>query len=237
MRHGEDVDRLTVLIVDDDPNNLKVAVDALDSYGFKVLIARTGERGIERAERLTPDLILLDVGLPGVDGYEVCRRLATNERTRSIPVIFMTAHANEDDKIRGFDVGAVDYLTKPVSERELLARLRIQLQVKSLRAQVEAQRRTIGALSRRINELAPPQAVGPVAAPEPERADPFAPLSPRERQVARLLVAGRANKEIAFELSLSQTTISTHRARILDKLGLAGLTDLIKLALGRGVEA
>jgi len=235
--------KLSVLIIDDDPNNLKVVVDTLIAYGFRVLVARTGERGLQRAERLSPDLILLDVNLPGIDGFEVCRRLRTNELTRRSPVIFMTAHAGEDDKIRGFDVGAVDYVTKPVSERELLARLRTQIEVRDLSEEIESQRRLIADQAEQIAELrarlraqsdAPSDA--PSETPRLPRVNPFEGLSKRQRQVVALLVAGRANKEIAYELSLSQTTVSTHRARILDRLGIEGLSELVKLALEHGLE-
>lgn len=240
--HG-DAPKRSILIVDDDPNNLELVVDTLDAYGFRVLIARSGERGLERARRLGPELVLLDIGLPGIDGYEVCRRLSTNETTRGIPVIFMTGRAELDDKVRGFDVGAVDYVTKPVSERELLARVRAHLEIRGMRTKLERQAQTIRAQAERIRQLerlVPPGAAAPVTATATglvEAKSPFARLSKREREVMQLLIAGSSNKEIAYQLSVSQTTVSTHRSRILHKLGLDSLPELIKLALEHGVDA
>ena len=223
-----------LLIIDDDPNNLQLVVETLDAYGFEVLMARTGERGVERAERTSPDLILLDVSLPGIDGYETCRRLATNAITRAIPVIFMSGRSGTDDKVRGFDVGGVDYVTKPIRERELIARVRTHLQLRALHERVEQQERLIEELRAHIEALTQPRRAG--AGARPSREDPFAALSKRELEVTRMLLAGRSNKEIAYELSVSQTTISTHRSRVLDKLGLESLPGLIKLALDHGLE-
>ncbi len=103
----------TILIVDDNPTHLDVVVDCLSDVGFHVLVARDGKTGLEQAERTIPDLILLDIMLPGMDGLEVCRRLKTNEKTRKIMVVFMTALNETQEKIHGFSLGAVDYITKP----------------------------------------------------------------------------------------------------------------------------
>ncbi len=252
MNSGEQR-KQSVLVIDDDPNNLQAVLDVLDAYGFEVAIARTGERGVERAQRLQPDLVLLDVVLPGIDGYEVCRRLTSHPQTSSVPVIFMSALLTEDDRVRGFDVGAVDFVSKPVGERELLARARTHLQLSALRAQVQRleqawahelahrettehelldMRETIARQSRRISELES-------AAPNNDnnQTQVFASLSARELQVTRMLVAGMPNKAIAFELSLSQTTVSTHRNRVMDKLGVQSLSELIKLAIRAGITS
>ncbi len=243
----------SILVIDDDPNNLEAVLAVLDAYGFEAAIARTGERGLERARRLQPDLVLLDIVLPGIDGYEVCRRLTSHALTRPTPVIFMSALLTEDDKVRGFDVGAVDYVTKPVGERELLARVRAHLQIRSLRAQLEQARahqqahreaterelaglrQTIEAQGERIRDLEDRLHSGSPRTVDEDTADPFASLSKRELQVTRMLVAGKSNKEIAYELSLSQTTISTHRTRVMEKLEVQSLPDLIKMALRAGV--
>ncbi|MDM8527558.1 hybrid sensor histidine kinase/response regulator [Anaerolineales bacterium HSG24] len=131
----------TILIVDDNPTNLGVLADYLEDYGFDILTAMDGEDSLNTVFKIKPDIILLDVMMPGIDGFEVCRRLKAAEATRDIPVIFMTALAGEDDKIKGFDVGAVDYVTKPIQQREVLARvithLHIQAQTKQLQQQAE----------------------------------------------------------------------------------------------------
>jgi diguanylate cyclase (GGDEF)-like protein/PAS domain S-box-containing protein len=132
-------DARTILIVDDVPANLAVAVNYLEANQFQVMVAQDGEEGIERAKLVHPDLILLDVMMPGFDGFETCRRLKTDEKTRDIPVIFMTALADTSDKIAGFAVGAVDYISKPFQIEELLVRIKTHLALRSALRQVETQ--------------------------------------------------------------------------------------------------
>ncbi|MBN1888671.1 MAG: response regulator, partial [Thermoflexales bacterium] len=133
----------TILVVDDNVTNLKVVVNYLKDFAFKVLIASNGPRAISLATeyRPRPDLILLDVMMPDMDGFEVCQRLKQDKATAEIPIIFLTALASEDDKVKGFEAGAVDYVTKPVQQRELLARvtthLRIQAQARQLQERAE----------------------------------------------------------------------------------------------------
>lgn len=122
----------TILIVDDIPANLGILFEFLDRAGFEVLVAQDGESGLDKALYSQPDIILLDVLMPDLDGYEVCRRLKSNEATRSIPVIFMTALTGTEDKVQGFEVGAVDYVTKPFQRDELLARLVTHLRLRDL---------------------------------------------------------------------------------------------------------
>jgi len=119
-------DKGVILIVDDTPTNLEVLLDFLEDSGFKVLVAEDGESAIEGAEYSPPDLILLDVIMPGIDGFETCRRLKTNQATQDIPVIFMTALTETVDKVRGLSLGAVDYITKPLQHEEVLARINLR---------------------------------------------------------------------------------------------------------------
>jgi CheY-like chemotaxis protein len=107
------VNSSTVLIVDDTPGNLGMAVTLLEGRGYRVAIAQDGEEGLQRAKLLRPDLILLDVMMPGADGFEICTRLKALDETHNIPVIFMTALASTEDKVKGFAAGGVDYVTKP----------------------------------------------------------------------------------------------------------------------------
>jgi two-component system, NtrC family, sensor kinase len=108
----------TILVVDDNPTNLGVIVNYLEDCGFRLLVARDGETGLKSAQNAKPDLILLDVMMPGINGFETCRRLKEDETIADIPVIFMTALAETEDKIRGFQVGGVDYVTKPIQQEE-----------------------------------------------------------------------------------------------------------------------
>src|SRR5689334_24057234 len=105
----------SILIVDDTPLNLGVVVDYLESYGFGIRIARSGETAIKRVRYAPPDIILLDILMPGLDGFETCRRLKTIQAAREIPIIFMTSLTNVEDKVKGFEAGAVDYVTKPLN--------------------------------------------------------------------------------------------------------------------------
>lgn len=122
----------SILIVDDTPVNLAVLVDYLETYGFNIRIARTGEMALQRVAYDAPDLILLDVLLPGIDGFETCRRLKALPATAEIPIIFMTSLASAEDKITGFEVGAVDYVTKPLQQAEVLARITTHLRLRRL---------------------------------------------------------------------------------------------------------
>ncbi|MEG3877082.1 response regulator [Microcoleus sp. herbarium7] len=128
-----------ILIVDDTPTNLDVISEALSDAGYTVAIATSGERALKQLERRSPDLILLDVMMPGIDGFETCARLKANPNTCDIPVIFMTALSDADSKIKGFEVGAVDYITKPFQEREVLARVKTHLQLSLLTHNLEQQ--------------------------------------------------------------------------------------------------
>ncbi len=126
-----------ILIVDDNPANVNVILDYLTEYGYQIMVARTGEAGLELARQDRPDLILLDVVLPGADGFEVCRRLKADGRTRQIPVILMTILTSVEDKLKGFQAGVVDYITKPFQAEEVLARVRIHIQLRELTEHLE----------------------------------------------------------------------------------------------------
>lgn len=121
-----------LLVVDDSPTNIEVLFEFLNQSGFTILVARDGESALQQVERRLPDLILLDVMLPKLDGFAICQRLKSNETTRDIPVLFMTALANPVDRIKGLNLGAVDYITKPFQQEEILARVRIHLKLHNL---------------------------------------------------------------------------------------------------------
>ena len=113
-----------ILIVEDEPNQVELIEFNLNSEGYEVVVARDGEEALNLAEEENPDLILLDWMLPKVSGIEVCRQLRRSKMTREIPIVMLTARSEESDKIRGLDIGADDYITKPYSIKELLARVR-----------------------------------------------------------------------------------------------------------------
>ena len=122
----------TILIVDDNPINMKLAISVLEKYNFNVLVSLNGKNCLKQAIENNPDIILLDVLMPGIDGFETCKLLKSNPETRDIPVIFMTALSDTKDKITGFEVGAVDYVTKPIKIDEVLARVKVHIQLRKL---------------------------------------------------------------------------------------------------------
>lgn len=132
-----DLERGVVLIVDDTATNLEVLSDTLAAAHFTVAIALDGESALEQTQYKPPDLILLDVLMPGIDGFETCRRLKADPRTRDIPVIFMTAVSETDNKIKGLSLGAVDYITKPFQREEVLARVKVHLKLYRLTRTLE----------------------------------------------------------------------------------------------------
>lgn len=144
-----------ILIVDDEPFNIKVLADLLKD-DYKTLIAKDGEQALKRAQSENqPDLILLDVMMPGIDGYEVCRRLKNNPDTRDIPVIFVTAMGGDEDEEKGLALGAVDYITKPLRPPIALARVRSHLQLKEAQDSLQNQNALLEVRVReRTHELA-----------------------------------------------------------------------------------
>lgn len=129
----------TILVVDDTPTNLEVLFDFLSNAGFRVLFAEDGESALDKAHYATPNLILLDILMPGIDGFETCRRLKESESTKSIPVIFLTALTDTVDKVKGFSLGAVDFITKPLQYEEVLARVETHLRIQALTRQLQEQ--------------------------------------------------------------------------------------------------
>ncbi|MDZ8106175.1 MAG: response regulator [Nostoc sp. DedQUE12a] len=126
-----------ILLVDDNPNNLKVLSEAIQGCGWKALMATDGESAIEQIEYAHPDLILLDIMMPGLDGFETCRRLKANAVTQNIPIIFMTALSDATEKVKGLEIGAVDYITKPFQQEEVIARLKLHLKISHLTRTLE----------------------------------------------------------------------------------------------------
>jgi signal transduction histidine kinase len=133
----ENPETTRILIVDDTPTNLQVLSESIRVVGWTTLVATDGETAIEQAEYARPDLILLDVMMPGIDGFETCRRLKANPITEAIPVIFMTALSDTLDKVKGLEIGAVDYITKPFQQEEVLARVKLHLKLYHLTQTLE----------------------------------------------------------------------------------------------------
>lgn len=136
-----------ILIVDDTPTNISVLAQTLKQADLSIRIANDGLSAIAQVKKAHPALILLDVQMPGIDGFETCRRLKADLATQHIPIIFMTALSDEVNRVQGLTLGAVDYITKPFAQAEVLARVKVHLKIKQLTdqlsAQVEAQSRSL----------------------------------------------------------------------------------------------
>ncbi len=126
-----------ILLVDDNPTNLKVLAEAIRGQGWMTLVAADGESAIEQADYAHPDLILLDVMMPGMNGFETCQHLQARASTQAIPVIFMTALSDAVDKVKGLELGAVDYITKPFQQEEVIARIKLHLKLSKLAQALE----------------------------------------------------------------------------------------------------
>lgn len=129
----------TALIVDDTPLMLDLLAKHLGRANYHIISAKDGKTAIQLAEDAQPDIILLDIMMPDMNGFEVCKQLKDNEATKDIPVIFTTALSDIDDKVRGFEVGAVDYVTKPFNGREVLARVATHLTIRNLQKKLQAE--------------------------------------------------------------------------------------------------
>ncbi len=128
-----------ILIVDDHPTNIDVLFDYLSDLGYEVLVAEDGQSALDRIQYAKPDIILLDIMMSVLDGFDTCERLKTNPETRDIPVIYVSALGGISDKLRGFEAGAVDYITKPYQNQEVLARVRTHLTLRRLQAELAEQ--------------------------------------------------------------------------------------------------
>lgn len=143
-----------ILIVDDTPNNLKLFHSLLSEKGYKVRLATNGEMALNSVNMDKPDLILLDIMMPGIDGYEVCHRLKQNSSTRDIPIIFLSALRDEVDVVKGFDAGGLDFITKPYSSEILLARISTHLNLSWLRRQLRKDNKDLeGMVEKRTMDL------------------------------------------------------------------------------------
>jgi signal transduction histidine kinase len=131
-----------ILIVEDNIVNVTILLEQLNIYGYKTLIAENGDIGIKRAIFAQPDLILLDIMMPGIDGYETCRQLKMNPKTKDIPVIFVTALTATKSRVKGFEHGAVDYITKPFQQEEVIARIQTHLTIQEQKKKLEELNRT-----------------------------------------------------------------------------------------------
>lgn len=145
-------EQLKVLIVDDNPHNLKVLATYMEECGYEWILAASGQAALESTRADIPDLILLDVMMPGMDGYEVCELMKADEKLKDIPVIFLTAKTETQDIIRGFKAGGVDYIAKPFSSEELKTRIKTHLDLKHSKDALKSSNEELSALNNKLNE-------------------------------------------------------------------------------------
>lgn len=196
-----------LLVVDDDPGLLLAVSETLRAEGYDVKTARRGAEALMIVAQSLPDLIISDIRMPGMDGYQLVKNLRSNTRTRLVPIVFLTAKDETADRIQGFRTGVDAYLTKPFEPEELTAI------VAAILHRVE---RTHSDLARLFGEK---------AAEEPDFVRDEE-LTDAEWRVAEAVARGLANKEIAAELNLSLRTVEGHISRILDKKNLSNRVEL-----------
>ena len=226
----------TVLIVDDTPDNLTLMTGLLkDDYHTKV--ANNGERALRVASTSPlPDLILLDIMMPGMDGYEVCRRLKADAKTKGIPIIFLTAKTEIEDEQQGFDVGAVDYITKPISPPIVLARVKTHLTLKAAADFLKDQNVYLEAeVVKRTREVQVVQDVTIMAmASLAETRDNETGNHIRRTQHYVRLLAVELRKQPKFTAVLDDTTIELlFKSAPLHDIGKVGIPDAILLKPGK----
>lgn len=141
-----------ILAVDDQPHNLKLLVDLLGAKGFEVITAASGSEALVKVETMRPDLVLLDVIMPNMSGYEVCRKIREMPETALLPIVMITALDPGEERVKGLDAGADDFLTKPINQPELLARVRSLLRIKQLYDTVQEQKAQLGDLNRTLEQ-------------------------------------------------------------------------------------
>jgi diguanylate cyclase (GGDEF)-like protein/PAS domain S-box-containing protein len=190
-----------ILIVDDAPANLAGLNTVMQQQGYLTFIATSGERALEIAPRVHPDLVLLDVVMPGMDGLEACRRLKADPATARIPVIFMSGRSEADDIVAGFDIGAADYIPKPLRMAEVCARVRAQLQFNRSSETGKEQAEWLSTIVNNLDEgLLIMEASGRIqyANPACERYLGYAPSDLAGRELGDLLPSALANDYLAY---------------------------------------
>jgi DNA-binding response OmpR family regulator len=215
----EHADQGIVLIVDDLPDNLALLSDALEQAGYMVLVALDGATALERMQRLKPDIVLLDALMPGIDGFETCRRIKARAGFEDVPVLFMTALTESEHVLQGFAAGGVDYVTKPIVPEQVLARVASHLRTaRALRAAREASQQP--------------------AVPDAEEVRTTLvrryQLTAREVEVLEWVALGKTNRDIGEILSLSPRTVNKHLEHVYVKLGVETRTAAASVVMALG---
>ncbi|MBW4661923.1 MAG: response regulator transcription factor [Drouetiella hepatica Uher 2000/2452] len=200
-----------LLLIDDDPNLILLVKDYLEFRGYEVITAENGQEALEVLDKDTPDMIICDVMMPQMDGYSLVEHVRKNPRTNWIPVLFLSAKGQSQDRVKGLNTGADVYMVKPFEPEELVAQVESSLK----QASRLIQRQDKGSESS-----------------SPKIQVPFdVELTPTELRVVQFVARGMANREIADELNVSQRTIESHVSNMLGKTGLHNRTELARWAI------
>ncbi len=204
-----------VLIVDDVPENLSMLHDALDEAGYKVLVATNGESALARARQTLPDVILLDAIMPGIDGFEVARRLKADFSTQHIPIVFMTGLTETEHVLAAFEAGSSDYVTKPIRPPEVLARIAAHLRTARQLQEALKASESIDDETLVVRLIA------------------LFRLTPREAEVLFWVIKGKTNRDIGEILGTSPRTVNKHLEHVFEKLGVETRTAAANMAMRR----
>ncbi len=200
-----------LLLIDDDPNLILLVKDYLEFRGYEVVTAENGREALEVLEKQTPDMIICDVMMPEMDGYSLVSAIRSDSKTSWIPVLFLSAKGQSQDRVKGLNIGADVYMVKPFEPEELVAQVESSLKQAS---------RLIQHKDSKGGESSPKIQV------------PFdVELTPTELRVVQFVARGMANREIAQELNVSQRTIESHVSNMLGKTGLHNRTELARWAI------
>jgi len=204
-----------LLVVDDEPNLLRAVAACLKVEGYEVSTARSGHEALLQLAESVPDLIVSDIRMPGMDGYELARQLRGSQRTALVPIVFLTAKDETSDRIEGFRAGIDAYLTKPFEPDELIAVVNsILIRVERTHSQIA---RLMSATSAETNSVNF----------QDEQ------LTEAENRVATAVSRGLSNKEIATELEISVRTVENHISHILDKKGFSNRVEIARYVFER----
>ena len=232
-----------ILIVDDDDILRSVLKHTLEQQGYQVTVVASGNQALKSFAKTPPDLIVSDVSMPEMDGFEFCRILRSQPSGQLIPFIFLSARSELEDRIQGHSIGADDYITKPFEIEELIAKIesaiertrRIHAEIVHLMSQFAsspASNIAATAIRENLESITPDNQNQTASPPAPE---PL-PLTPAEERVFWEVIQGFTNKQISDRLFISPRTVQTHLSSILNKLDLDNRTQLVRFAFEKGYE-
>jgi DNA-binding NarL/FixJ family response regulator len=210
MKASNSQDRKKLLLIDDDPNLVLLVKDYLEFQGYEVTTSNNGKEALRVLESEVPDMIICDIMMPEIDGYGFVEELRKNINTSWIPLLFLSAKGQSQDRIKGLNLGADFYMVKPFEPEELVA-------------QVESSLKQSGRLMQHAD-------AGPISETLIQ-VNPSVELTPTELKVVQLVAKGLANKDIATQMSLSQRTVESHVSNMLGKTGLNNRTELARWAI------